>query len=226
MKIKYTIILFTIFSVICQGQISTICLPDKGIKTAKTYLKIESKHDATTQKKNHYREVHYDEEGRVVFNKNSEEETRHQRIYQDGKLQMMLSTSKMPTGFFSEQELDSIKAHTPEITDTAFVVKYHENGEPAEIKGAHGIQTFEFEDCQLESSTLFTPRGDKIQSQQTFFENGVVVKSIWTLFQPVESDDIITVYYDYEFNKKGHWIKRKYMTVQGLVIEKRKLSYY
>ena len=226
MKSIQIIIILIALSSLTYGQTSINCLPDKGIKIAKTVAKLESESKAENMNNGNFREVHYDTEGRVILIKNGRDGTVNRREYKDGKLQLMTSTRKKLPDFYSDEDLDSLMINSEDVTDTAYITRYHANGEIAELKHADGAsQMFEYNACQAESNTLLNSVGDTIQQYQSIFENGVVIKTIWTPFQPVKSD-VITDYYDYKFNKYGHWTSRKYRSNRGVIIEKRNLTYY
>ena len=218
-----------ILLVLCSssnGQTSINCLPDKGIKIAKTVANLESGSDAGSTNTSNYQEVHYDQEGRVILIKKGQDGTEFRRVYKDGKLLLMISARKELPDFYSVENLDSLIANAKEVTDTAIITKYHTNGEIAELKHTDGAsQIFEYDGCQSESNTFLNSAGDTIQQYQSIFEGGGVIKTIWTPFQPVKSD-VITDYYDYKFNRHGHWTRRKYKNNRGVIIEKRNLTYY
>ncbi len=227
MKSLLFTIAFIIFSSVSHGQISTNCLPDKGIKTARTFMSFVSDDNEINQKDNNYQEVHYDAAGRVILIRNSPDGSEHRREYRNKKLQLMISTRKDLSDFYSAEDLDSLLAHSSEIKDTAMIVRHHPDGEPAELKHADGAsQIFEYKGCQEESNILLSPAGDTIQAYRSIFENGVVIQTIWTPFQPAKSEDVVTDFFDYVFNKRGHWISRKYQRSGHLIVEERELTYH
>ncbi|MCP4437575.1 MAG: hypothetical protein GY810_01365 [Aureispira sp.] len=141
-------------------------------------------------------------------------------------MKRIITTRKKLPDFYSVENLDSLIKNSIEITDTATVVRYHSNGELAELKYPDGAsQLFEENGCNEEISTFLDTNGDTIQKYQTIFKNGVVIKTKWTISKPIKSE-VITDYYDYKFNKHGHWKKRKYRGNNGVIIEWRKLIYY
>lgn len=222
MKRFYVIIIFFNLCSICNGQISINCLPDKGLKTAKTFARFETE---SKDKSTSY-EVFYDLEGRAILIKNNQDQSIHRREYKDGKLRLMISTRKKLPDFYSVEDEDSLIANAKTVTYTAKITRYLKNGDVAKLKLADGAsQIFEYQGCQVESHTILNSIGDTIQQHQSFFKNGVLIKTIWTPFQPVKSN-IVTEYYDYKFNRHGHWIRRKYRNNKGLIIENRELTYY
>ncbi|MCL6266425.1 hypothetical protein [Flagellimonas myxillae] len=225
LKTILTTILFFCFITICIGQNSINCLPDKGIKTAKTFAKLEAESIGNPYKI-HYREIMYDLSGRPVLIRDSRDGTEHMREYKNGKLHSIISSRKMLPDFYSIEKLYSLIQTASAVIDTAFVARYHSDGELAELKHPNGdYQLFEYNGCNKELHTFLSNKSDTIHQYQTTFKNGVVIKTIWTPFLPVKSK-VITDYYDYEFNKYGHWTKRKYKHIKGEVIEWRKLTYH
>ncbi len=223
---RFYIIIFLVLCYICNGQISISCLPDKGIKTAKTFAMLETESRVIHKNESNYREVYYDIEGRAILIKNGRDKSIHNREYKDGKLHFMISTRKKLPDFYSVEDEDSLIENTKTVTDTVKITRYYKNGNVAELKLADGVfQIFEYQGCKVESHTLLNSIGDTIQQNQSFFKNGVVIKTIWTPFQPVKSV-VVTEYYDYQFNRRGHWVRRKYRSNEGLIIEKRVLIYY
>lgn len=227
MKTFYITLILITTSIVCKGQVSINCLPEKGISIAKTKLISKSEKDLKKTKNKDYQEVHYDRKGRVVLIKNSKKGTIHRREYKEGKLQFLISTRKKLPDFYSTEDLDSLMINAKQVTDTVEIKKHYPNGEITEIKYPNNTsQIFEFDNCSSELNIFLNSVGDTIQKHHIFFENGVIIKTIWTTFKPIKSD-IVTEYYDYKFNRYGHWVRRKYKKNSGAVlIEKRKLIYY
>jgi len=195
---SFCVILFIAYT--SHGQLSTKCLPDKGIKIAKTTSKIDSEENSL--------EVTHDKKGRVISIKKNTDDFIHKRIYENGRLKFLISIDSYAT------------------VDTVHVTKYHLSGEAAEIKNEEGLlQIFNYDDCKEEMNMLISSAGDTIHHYKSIFDKGILIKSIWTPFQPVKSEHI-TEYYDYKFNEKGHWVERKYKNNNGVVIEKRTLTYH
>ena len=225
LKTILTTILFFYFNTICIGQNSINCLPDKRIKTAKKFAKLEAENIENPYKTN-YRETRYDLSGRPFLIRDSRNRTKHIREYKNGKLHSIISSRKILPDFNSVEKLDSLIQAASVVIDTAFVTRYHSNGELAELKYPNGdYQLFEYNGCNEELHTFLSAKGDTIHQYQTIFKDGVVRKTIWTPFLPAKSE-VITDYSDYEFNKHGHWTKRKYKHSKGEVIEWRKLTYH
>lgn len=226
LKAILTSILFFIFPIISNCQNSIKCLPDKGIKTARTHTKLESGNNKTSSKINGYREIHYDLKGRPILIINSYDGTEHRREYNNEKLQLIITSRKEFPNFYSAEELDSLIANAPILIDTANIINHNLNDEVKNIRNSDGSYlVFDFNACQEELQTYLTSEGDTIHQYKTRFKNGAVIETIWTPFKPIKSN-VITKYYDYKFNKHGHWIKRKYKRREGIIIEKRKLIYY
>ncbi|MEO1515391.1 MAG: hypothetical protein AAFV95_10270 [Bacteroidota bacterium] len=231
MKTIHTILLFFALLPVSNSQISTNCLAEclteKGIKVAKTSAEQASELDETTLDRNNFQEVHYDEEGRVILFKSGPNGPVFQPEYKNGQLQRIITRRQQFPAFSSKEDHAPSIDNASEVIDTAIVVGFHKDREPAELHHADGaIQTFDYNACLQESTTIIDPDGDTVQQHRIIFENGVVAKSIWTPFRQVKSD-MVTTYYDYEFNRHGHWIRRKYKDNLGdLVIEKRELTYY
>jgi len=216
---------FLVFSLSIYGQLSIKCLPDKGIKYAKIEAKIESE-NSQGNRNSKSQVVYYDASGRVVLIDIEKDLRFHKRIYKDDRLQFMITTSKKIPNFYSPKDLDSLMIYSEVVTDTAQVINYHSNGEVAELELPDGtFQLFEYKDCHSEKITFLNSDRDTTQQIQTIFENNVVVKTIWSPF-PLESSEVVTKYYDYKFNKHGHWTSRRYKRNRSVVNEKRILKYY
>ena len=229
MKLYFTLIVVFLFSIGTMGQVSTKCLPDKGIKIAITTAEMQSEWDGTKEVYPHAQEVHYDPEGRVVQIKDEANDVLHQRIYKEGKLQAMVSIRKDRPNFFEDADFGSLFKNAEIVTDTGFILSHYSDGEPAVLQHSDGArQTFGYKACQEEFNTFISASGDTIQQSRFIYENGVLTKSIWTPY-PIDTigqKDQIMKYYNYKRNKHGHWISRKYKMGEYIVTEKRKLTYY
>lgn len=203
------------------------CYPNKGIKTARVSGRINSTNTSESTSLDNTQEIEFNQDGQpVVIRTTKEGETEHQRVYKDGKLQLIITTRKKLPDFYQIEELDSLVANATLETDTAIIVDHDLDGRPASIKNPDGItMVFEYEGCNRELITTLTPDGDTMQQVQNTKENGVSVEQIWTPFRPQKSS-VITTYSGYKFDNNGHWIERTYKVRAGFVTERRELTYY
>ncbi len=176
---------------------------------------------------NQSQEIEYNTDGQPVFIRVTEAGgTEHQRVYKDGKLQLIITTRKKMPDFFQVDQLDSLDNNGNLETDTATIVDHGLDGRPSSIKGSDGTMViFEYEGCDREMITTLSPTGDTIQQIQNTKANGVLVEQTWTPFFP-EKSSRTTTYFDYQLNDSGHWIERRYKVREGTVTESRELSYY
>ena len=202
-----------------QAQNSIHCLPDKGVQIAQHFVNIEG------EEMTHIEDIHYDREGRTVLRRMIQESSEMEKVYQNGKLAMIISTRKQMPDFYTEESYDSLMANASSVTDTALVISHYANGEMKEFRQPDGtITAFSFDGCK-EELIYFTQKRDTFGLNHTTFENNLASKTEYTFLKPVET--IITkTYLDYKFNQKGHWIERKMHTDGGVFIETRELTYY
>lgn len=191
------------------------CYPDKGIRLAKTTTSLNGERQEGMQ------EISFDREGRPMKKENATEgdqsiTTYH---YEEGKLRYTMIESEVPSWMGDGETTTQL--------DTSRVDAYDEEGRPLEIGGVNGLRLlFSYEGCEQEVQTYLQPNGDTLQQYVMRVEDGVLVQTVWTPHLPIKSSQTST-YYDYQFNRKGHWIKRSYRHEgKGEVVEKRKLTYY
>ncbi len=206
MKLIIQIILIICIAQEAKSQLSTNCLLEKGINIAITTAEKRSIINESYIEEGH-QEIHYDEDGRVTLMKNSQNEIEFKRVYEQDRLKYMISEQNG-------------------LMDTGIVIKYYDNGNPEMLKHSNGAyQAFEYVDCEEESNIYVSSIGDTIQQYKMIFDNGIIIKTIWTPFEGGKTD-IITKYYDYKFDELNNWIERKYINNNGLIVEKRKLIYF
>lgn len=134
MKIHNSIILLFAFASSSNCQLSVNCVPDKGIKYAKTTSLTSAQGDENSG----YQEVHYDTIGRVTLIKSSLDENTYRRVYEDGKLQLIITTRN-------------------ELSDTAAMTRHNSDGEVAQLKHGDGaLQIFEYMNCEREANVILS----------------------------------------------------------------------
>lgn len=226
-NVKATITTLALLWLFLAGNAQTIngCFPDKGIKSAILTAK-QAPQEGELKTAAKKQTIEYDNDGRPLIIHDAAEGTRHVRKYTDGKLQTIVTTRKDLPDFYLVEHLDSLMATAPDKTDSARILAHTTDGRPKEMHGADGITLlFEYKGCEEQLQTVFDAAGDTLQQTRLIYREGVLVESIWTPFVPMKSTRS-TIYYDYEFNKHGHWVERKYKRRNGVVVEKRVLNYF
>ncbi len=217
MKFVFTIVIVLLFFI--QNDTPTeSCYPDKGIKKAK----ITATYKHSTEEVS-YLEIKFDKSGRVIRTKENGDERIVNREYKNHKLVRIITKNKLKDFYTLGENPKNKKA----VIDTALVLQYDESERPIKMTGADNTTLLlHYEGCYIELHTLLHKNGDTIQQYQITAKNGVLAETIWTPFTPTKSSRT-SKYYDYEFNKRGHWIKRSYHHQDGeVIIENRKLTYY
>lgn len=218
MRFTYLIAMILLFSFTAKRNQGEGCYPDKGIKK----VKITATYKHSTEEVSNL-EIKFDKSGRVIRTKENGDERIVNREYMNRKLVRIITKNKLKDFYTVGENPKNKKA----VIDTAVVLQYDESGRP--IKMTAGDKTtllLHYEGCDIELHTLLHKNGDTIQQYQITAKNGVLAETTWTPFTPTKSPRI-SKYYDYEFNKKGHWIKRSYHHQDGeVIIENRKLTYY
>ncbi len=225
---QYCIIPFLCLLISCENHHSEElerCFPDIGIKTARTTGYIAS--DPSSEDKSAYQEVHYAEDGQPELIINSVKGSKSRWIYKNGRLHSIISMKKEASDFFQENHFDSSNENVDYRQDTGFVLSYHMDGRPKQMDEVDGNTLFmEYTACTTEIHTWVNEIGDTFDRTILKNENGVLVEREWITFDP-EKISSTTKYYGYEFNERGHWIKRNFThQEEGLIIERRKLTYY
>ena len=224
-KVLIPLLLFLYLSRASQAQKS--CWFDKGIKTARVVAKVEGGKNSKGESREEVRVFDFDPKGRpVTITEGFAGENVFKRDYENGKMLRVISIRLDLPDFYMEDELESLKAKAKKVSDTATVITNHPDGRPAVMKYSTG-QTcyYEYNGCEEDLVTIVEVTGDTTQQMQTFHKDGVIVESTGTVFYPNKSN-FTTLYYDYKYDKRGHWIERKYQRNVGTVVEKRKLTYY
>jgi len=214
----------------CKSEITnTLCFPDKGIKSARIFVMIESDTSAKElEMRKTFVQIDYDTYGRPIKINNTMEITTVLKHYDNGRLTHIINRHKdMPEVFFlSDEKYDSIHAAAPYVTDTFKVLSHYEDGRPSVINLHDGSQVaYTYSGCDLTIESTLNANGDTSDQVQLIYERGVVVESIWT--QGGLETKLTRKLYDYEFNEQGHWVRRKYITRENEeVVETRELTYY
>jgi hypothetical protein len=202
------------------------CRPDKGIKTAITTGEMKAKKSSKKEPSRESQKVEYNKDGQAVYIFKSKDGSEYIRRYKDGKLQFIIYTYKDIPSFYLEGQKDSLLANAETVSDTSIVLSHNESGRPIKMQLSDGtVSVSEYVGCDEEMITTFSANGDTLQQVRLVMRNGVLVENIWTPFYPIKST-VTSIYYDYKFNRKGHWVKRRYKISSGEVTEKRKLTYY
>jgi len=198
----------------CVNDVSdsdSSCFPDKGIKVA------------TTVAENGAQTIEYDRSGRPVVRRKVDG-TIVRYEYQGDSLMTTITERKVKPDFYLA-DTDFSNAET--TIDTGVVITHNEDGRPLEMGGIDSTSLFfEYDGCEIELQTLLKANGDTIQHYQLTNKDGVLIETKWTTYGSY-AEIRTTEYINYEFNEKGHWIKRSYQH-QGreIVTEKRELTYY
>lgn len=217
-------ILLSIFTSTNKFQYNDECFPDKGIKTAI----IKADNSSKGNKIIGIQEIEFNNEGHPILIKNIQNgglEIR--RIYENNQLQLIVTTRKEIPDFYSEDELEHLIEKANIIKDTAFVLSCQNDGRPLKLQSSDKSSwIFEYFGCEKEIITVLSPKGDTIQQNQSIFKDGILVETVWSLFEPIRTNRT-SKYFDYKFDMKGYWIKRSYKHQgKNAITETRKLTYY
>lgn len=213
----------------CAEKIASIdpCSPDKGIKTAVTSGEIvHADGSGNKEKLDRTQRVEFNEEGQPTLIRDEYDGSEHRRLYEDGKLQLIITTRKKLPDFYMNEQEDSLMKYAEYETDTAVVLSHYEDGRIKEIKGSDGmITTFQYDGCDAERNTLISAGGDTVQQVHKSNKEGVLTATTWTTFQPVKSN-MTRIFSGYKFDEHEHWIQRSYEVREGTITETRTLTYY
>lgn len=217
-------IFLSIFTATNNFQSNDECFTDKGIKTA--IIKAVNSSNGNTIVGT--QEIEFNNEGHTILIKNNQNggiEIR--RIYKNNQIKLIVTTRKEIPDFYSEDELEHLIENANVINDTAFVLSCQNDGRPLKLQSSYKSSwIFEYFGCEKEIITVLGPKGDTIQQNQSIFKDGILVETVWSLFEPIRTNRT-SKYFDYKFDKKGYWIKRSYKHQgKNVITETRKLSYY
>lgn len=218
------IIFLSLFIATNKFQSNDECFPDKGIKTAiiKAINSSNGNSIVGTQ------EIEFNNEGNPILIKNNQNGGLEiKRIYKNNQLEFIITTRKEIPDFYSEGELEDLIEKANSINDTAFVLSCDNDGRPLKLQSSDKSSwIFEYFGCEKEIITNLSAKGDTIQQNQSIFKDGILVETVWSLFEPIRTNRT-SKYFDYKFDKKGYWIKRNYKHQgKNVITETRKLTYY
>ncbi|WP_040282108.1 hypothetical protein [Psychroserpens damuponensis] len=193
------------------------CYSNKGIKIAKSYTANDYE-DIDVG----FQETHYDKNGKPTLSANENNGTKTTYNYQGAKLIYIINESNRPDFYDASSDYE-----TKLKVDTVFVSVHYKDGRLKEIIEKNNTKVlFEYDGCEKSIHTFLKQNGDTIQQVKYINKNNVLVKTKWTSFYPSKSTRV-SEYYDYEFDTKGHWIKRKYKHSNKIEnTETRTLIYY
>lgn len=201
------------------------CLPDKGIKTARTFADFGS---GKPEKHQNVEVMEFNTDGQAIIIRNPKFGSETIREYKNGKLIYIITKQTKLPDSYQYEDLDSLMTTCETQTDTTFVVDYTKDGRPKALKRSDSSSfLFEYTGCEMDVCTLINKRGDTLQQNQVTNKNGVIIESVWFGPSGKKSKGSITKYYDYEYDDFGHWIKRTYKYERtSAITQRRELTYY
>ncbi|MEM6724355.1 MAG: hypothetical protein AAF598_09980 [Bacteroidota bacterium] len=206
-----------------HGQTSINCLVDKGIKEAVISAK-NVPSDPTEKTQETTITSTYDQAGRLLTYFDSYEQIGQRNVYEQDRLTLFTTSYKqLPNHYLSEQ-YDSLMNVAPTVIDTSFVLEHDANNNIKRLKRRDGVEAlFSYQGCNFESHTAVAYTGDTISQLLIGLNEGLVKRVVSSSYGEVYS---VRVYYDYKFNKRGHWIQRTSKNYYETTYERRKLRYY
>lgn len=220
------IVLFILFiSCATKEEPSLQCLPDKGIKIARTFTDLRA---GKPEKSQNFELTEYNVDGQATMIRNAKFGSETKREYKEGKLIYIIAKQTKLPDYYENEDLDSLMANGETQTDTTFVINHTKDGRPQEMKRSDGTSFLcEYTGCEMDVFTLISQKGDTLQQNQVINENGVIVKSTWFGSGEKKSKGHLTKYYNYEYDERGHWVKRTYRNDRSSPInQRRQLTYF
>ena len=163
LKVIFLVSVFA-FSYDSLAQLSTNCLPDKGIKKA-VVSKAYSEGNITIE------EMFYDEDGRLLLKKRPSSNNSELKYVYDGVKLLYKVSFKKNVPFFPKENRDSLLAIAPVKTDTIFILEHYENGEVKTILISEDIKrVFFYNGCEAVIHASVSSKGDTIQKAELFFQ--------------------------------------------------------
>ena len=213
-------LLFSTCFLASMAQSPLDCGNEKGVKSAIiTSITVDS---ATNEQDTSIVYFFYNKEGKVSSRWFKHDGgTEYKNIYEKGKLMMTLTIGKEQPGPESDKLSNEI-----EVRDTLRYVKHTPDGRPAKSVSLKGrICLFEYKGCQEQLQTFLSPEGDTTYQTLAILENEQPAKVITTYLS--EPKAIYKSYhFDYQYNKRGHWIERKSKWSGNTATTWRELTYY
>ncbi len=221
------LLIFTSFSTNRKNK--DTCYSDKGIKTARIYIVRNGDSKKGQEKgKEKFRELSFDTSGNVIRMREpmGDDSIAFYYQYENRKLMRTLRTRNRKLW----EALDITDMPQEEwITgmDTSKIVSHNDGGLPNELRSWDGgYLTWSYVGCEQEIRKRYSSEGVMLQETTDWKDKGLLELST-TVVHTEPQWTSVTHYFDYKFNRKGHWIKRKYRHgSKAVIVERRELEYY